>query len=124
MAYHSDVMKIPAEKLTLNMIKAKTVTGFLDWLESERHSCTATRNVRLAALHSFFRYLQYHCPEALDEWQRILSIPVKKTAKPVVNYLTVDGIKLLMEGPDQSTKSGRRDLALLSLMYNSGGRVQ
>ena len=122
--YYNNVMKIPAEKLTLNMIKAETITGFLDWLETERNSCTATRNVRLAAIHSFFRYLQYRYPDALDEWQRILSIPVKKADKPVVNYLTVDGIKLLLEGPDQSTKTGRRDLALLSFMYNSGCRVQ
>lgn len=122
--YYSNVMKIPAEKLALHMIKAETILSFLDWLGSERGSCIATRNVRLAALHSFFRYLQYHCPESLDEWQRILSIPMKKTAKPVINYLTVDGMRLLLEGPDQATKSGRRDLALLSLMYNSGCRVQ
>jgi site-specific recombinase XerD len=58
------------------------------------------------------------------EWQRILSIPVKKAEKPTINYLSVEGIRLILEGPDQSTRNGRRDLALLSLMYDSGARVQ
>lgn len=97
---------------------------FLSWLERERCCCAATRNVRLAALHSFFKYLQYQNPENLAEWQRILSIPVKRTEKPAISYLSVEGIRLLLEGPDQSTRNGRRDLALLSLMYDSGARVQ
>lgn len=113
-----------AERLTLSQIAKENIVEFLSWLEDERHCCAATRNVRLAALHSFFRYLQYQNPENLMEWQRILSIPVKRTEKPTINYLPVEGIRLLLEGPDQSTRNGRRDLALLSLMYNSGGRVQ
>jgi site-specific recombinase XerD len=115
---------IPAERLTLSMITKETIMEFLDWIEEEKHCCAATRNIRLAALHSFFQYLQYQNPENLMEWQRILSIPVKKTEKATINYLSVEGIRLLLEGPAQSTKSGRRDLALLSLMYDSGARVQ
>ncbi|MEC1718633.1 tyrosine-type recombinase/integrase, partial [Schinkia azotoformans] len=80
--------------------------------------------VRLAALHSFFRYLQYENPENLLEWQKIMSIPVKKTKKKIVNYLTLDGIKLLLEMPDLNTENGRRDLALLTLLYDTGARVQ
>lgn len=115
---------ITAERLTLNRITKKVIVEFLDWLEEDRHCCAATRNVRLAALHSFFQYLQYQNPENLMEWQRILSIPVKKTEKPSINYLSVEGIRLILEEPNQSSKRGRRDLALLSLMYNSGARVQ
>ena len=115
---------IPVERVTLSQITKETVVKFLDWLEEERHCCSATRNVRLAALHSFFQYLQYQNPENLMEWQRILSIPVKKTEKSTINYLSVEGIWLILEGPNQSTKRGRRDLALLSLMYDSGARVQ
>ena len=115
---------IPAERLILRQITKETVVKFLDCLEEERHCCAATRNVRLAALPSFFQYLQYQNPENLMEWQRILSIPVKKTEKPSINYLSVKGIRLILEGPNQSTKNGRRDLALLSLMYDSGARVQ
>jgi len=113
-----------AERLTLSQITKEIVVEFLGWLEKERRCCAATRNVRLAALHSFFKYLQYQNPENLMEWQRILSIPVKKTEKPTINYLSIEGIRLLLECPDQSTKNGRRDLALLSLMYDSGARAQ
>jgi site-specific recombinase XerD len=115
---------ISAERLTLSQITKEIVVEFLGWLEEERRCCAATRNVRLAALHSFFKYLQYHNPENLMEWQRILSIPVKRAEKPTINYLSVEGIRLILEGPDQSTRNGRRDLALLSLMYDSGARVQ
>ena len=122
--YNKEKRNIPAEKLQLKLITKDSVVGFLNWLESERNSTPATRNVRLAAIHSFFQYIQYQNPESMQEWQRILSIPVKKTEKPVINYLTVDGMKVLLAEPDQSTRTGRRDLALLSLMYNSGARVQ
>jgi site-specific recombinase XerD len=115
---------ILAERLTLSQITKETIVEFLGWLEEKRHCCAATRNVRLAALHSFFKYLQYQNPENLIEWQRIMSIPVKRTEKATINYLSVEGIRLILEGPDQSTKNGRRDLALLSLMYDSGARVQ
>ena len=115
---------IEASKLMLKDITQERVISFLDWLQSERHCSNSTRNARLAALHSFFRYLQYHNPVALYEWQRILSIPNKKAEKPMITYLTLDGIKLLLKQPDQSTPKGKRNLAMLSLMYDSGARVQ
>ncbi len=115
---------VAAERLTLAQITKDLVVEFLGWLQTERHSSAPTRNVRLAALHSFVRYLQYQHPEHLAEWQRILGIPVKRTEKPVISYLSVEGIRLLLQGPDVFTRSGRRDLALLSLMYDSGARVQ
>lgn len=115
---------IEAENLTLNMITKDLVVGYLNWTENERNCSTSTRNVRLAALHSFFRYLQYENPNNLIEWQRILSIPVKKTEKQTINYLTLDGIKLLLEMPNQDIEKGRRDLALLTLLYDTAARVQ
>ncbi|MBU7006782.1 site-specific integrase [Phosphitispora fastidiosa] len=124
LSFLKDTKNIPADRLTLNMVTKDLVVEYLDWTENERNSCTATRNVRLAALHSFFQYLQYQNPDNLLEWQRILSIPVKKTEKKTINYLTLDGIKLLLEMPDQKTKTGRRDLALPTLMYDTGARVQ
>jgi integrase/recombinase XerD len=116
--------KVSVCKLELSDITKQTVIEFLDWLQSQRSCSSATRNVRLAALHSFFSYLQYQHPEHLDEWQRILSIRVKKTKKLSVNYLSVDGIKLLLRQPDTSTSKGRRDLAMLVLMYDCAARVQ
>jgi len=124
LTFLKDRKGISVDRLYLKQISKETVIDFLDWIEAERNCCTATRNVRLAALHSFFQYLQYQNPENLLQWQRILSIPVKKTEKPSINYLSLEGIRLLLEEPDQSTRNGRRDLALLSLMYDSGARVQ
>lgn len=114
----------PAEKIKLKALNTKCFSDFLDWLERQRNCSATTRNVRLAAIHSFFRYLQYEAPEYLDLCQEVLSIPFKKTEQRVLNYFSLDGIKLLLSMPNLSTKSGRRDLALLSLMYDTGARVQ
>lgn len=122
--YLRDIHKIPVEKLCLKDITKNRVEAFLDWIETERNCSVQTRNVRLAAIHSYFKYLQYENPDNLLEWQRILSIPVKKCEKGTLNYMTLDGIKLLLEMPDQNTATGRRDLALLSLMYDTAARVQ
>jgi site-specific recombinase XerD len=115
---------ISADKVYLKSITKEIVVDFLNWIEEHRKCCTATRNVRLAAIHSFFQYLQYKHPENLFLWQNILSIPIKKTEQTTINYLSLNGIKLILEQPDQSSSRGRRDLALISLMYDSGARVQ
>lgn len=75
-------------------------------------------------MHSFFRYVQRESPENLFEIQRILSIPVKRTPKPFIKFLSLDEIEILLSQPDPSKKLGRRDLTLLALMYDSGARVQ
>lgn len=121
--FTEDHKKIKIERMVLKDITKDCILEFLDWLQSERKCSDATRNVRLAALHSFFHFLQYEFPEYLNEWQRILSIKMKKTEKGTINYLTVDGIKLLLQQPDPSTRKGLRDLAMLALMYDSAARV-
>jgi site-specific recombinase XerD len=122
--YLRDIHKMPVEKLCLKDITKGHVEAFLDWIQTERNCSVQTRNVRLAAIHSYFKYLQYENPDNLLEWQRILSIPVKKGEKGTLNYMTLDGIKLLLEMPDENTATGLRDLALLSLMYDTAARVQ
>ena len=122
--YLTDVQKVKMNKITLSVITKESVVAFLDWLQETKKCSNATRNNRLAALHSFFRYVQFHHPDHLFEYQRILSIKVKKHKKESINYLSVDGIRLLLCQPDLSTKEGRRDAALLSLMYDTGARVQ
>jgi integrase/recombinase XerD len=119
---HEKHVKI--EKLTLEKITKETITEFLDWIQKERKCSNSTRNLRLAAIHSFYRYLQYESLEYLHECQKILSIKLKKTKKESINYLTIEGIKLLFKQPDTTTSKGRRDLTLLSLMYDTGARVQ
>jgi site-specific recombinase XerD len=114
---------IKAEKLTMVDITKNRTVSFLDWLEKERKCSISTRNLRLAAIHSFFKYVQYQNPDNIYEYQKIMSIGSKKTPKPAMNYLTVEGIKLLLLQPDTGTARGRRNLALLSLMYDTGARV-
>ena len=115
---------IKIRKLAIKDIQKQTVVEFLDWLQSERKNSNTTRNLRLAAIHSFFNYIQYFAPDNLYECQGILSVKIKKKDKKAINYLTLDGIRLLLEQPDRTTFKGRRDLALLSLMYDTGARVQ
>lgn len=97
---------------------------FLDYLEEKRHNQAGTRNSRLAAVHSFFRYVAGIYPEALDQCQRILNIPFKRKASHTVEYLEYEEITAVLGSVDRSTRDGRRDYALLSLMFNTGGRVQ
>jgi len=116
---------LPVEKITMQELSAGYIKNFLNWLENERNNSISTRNTRLAAIHSFFRYAQIESPESLYHYQQILAIPIKnKNKQAIVKHLSADGIKLLLEQPDKSTARGRRDLALLSLMYDSGARVQ
>jgi len=118
------IRNIKAEKLYLKSITKESVVAFLDWLQTERKCSDTTRNLRLASLHSFFRFVQYQNPENLYEYQSIMSIKLKKTKQTAINYLTTEGIKLLLEQPNLASEKGRRDLALLSLMYDTGSRVQ
>ena len=115
---------IKLKNLVLEKINKGLIVQFLDWMQSERNNSNATRNVRLAAIHSFFKYIQYQHPEHLYDYQQILSIRMKKTEQTSVNYLSIEGITLLLQQPDLKTARGRRDLALLSLMYDTGSRVQ
>lgn len=123
-SFMEQVKKISASKLELRDITRQTVVEFLDWLQAERKCSAATVNVRLAALHSFVEFLQYRQPDQIAEWQSILAIKAKKTKKEIISYLSIEGIKLLLEQPDTSTSKGRRDLAMLSLMYDCAARVQ
>ena len=118
------VKKTGAEHLKLDSLSKETVVDFLDWVQRERKCGNATRNYRLAAIHSFFRYLQYECPERIYQWQRVLSIKVRKHRKKNINYLTLEGIKSIFAQIDATRCSGRRNLAMLALMYDSGARVQ
>ena len=123
-SYMKTQKQISAEKLCLDNLSKSVIVDFLNWLQDERGNSNSTRNYRMAAIHAFFSYMQYEMPDRLNQWQEILSIKVKKTEKKSINYLTIDGIKLLLEQIDTGNRQGRRDLALLALMYDSGARVQ
>jgi site-specific recombinase XerD len=122
--YMNEEECVKAENLSLRDITKQRVTGFLDWLEKERQCGVSTRNARLATLHSFFRFIQYRDVNGLSWWQEILSIRFKKSYSPEMSCLSIEGLRLLLKQPDINTKYGRRDLALLGLLYDSGARVQ
>ena len=115
---------VTPEKLTLHQLDRTLIEDFLKWIETERKCGISTRNQRLAALHAFYKYLQLEQPNALFQYQQVLAIPMKTAPKKTINYLTLDAIKNLLSMPDETTKRGRRDQVLLSLIYESGARVQ
>lgn len=116
--------KIKPEKFSLDNLDRKLLEEYLEWLEKSRNCIASTRNVRLAAFHSFCRYLQMELPDYIYTAQQMLSIPMKKTKKISVNYISLKAMKFLLEKPDKMSKDGRRDMVLLSLLYDSGARVQ
>ncbi len=122
--YFHDAKKINADKLMLSNITREEVLAFLTWLETTRRCSTSTRNQRLAAIHSFCKYIMYEDVKLLDQWSNILKIKFKKTIQAEMNYLSIEAIKILLELIPQDTRDGRRDLALISLLYDSGARVQ
>jgi site-specific recombinase XerD len=112
------------EKIRLETLQKPLIDEFLTWLETDRGCSVSTRNQRLAAIHAFFRYIQMEEPGHLFLCQQILAIPMKRSASKTMNYLTLDAMKAILEQPDTSCFMGRRDLVLLSLMYDTGTRVQ
>jgi integrase/recombinase XerD len=122
--YCQEVKKIPPEKITLDFLSSECLIDFLAWLETDRKCSIATRNQRLAALHAFFHYVQAEEPMGMLPFQKIISIPFKKAKAPVVEYLTPEAIKILLKQPDKNTPKGRRALTILSVLYDTGARVQ
>ena len=122
--YMNKEKKVSADKLRLNDIDRSIVLSFLDWLQEVKHNAVSTRNQRFATIRSFYEYMMYEDPIHLSCWKSICSIRIKREVRNSVKYLTVDGIKAVFEHIDTNTREGRRNLTLLSLMYNLGARVQ
>jgi integrase/recombinase XerD len=97
--------------------------AFLQHIESERRNSARTRNARLAAIHSFFRFLEYRLVSCLDQACQIHAIPMKKTDEPLVGYLSHEELLALLNAPDTRTVSGVRDRAMLHLAFSAGLRV-
>lgn len=123
-AFLKEEKGINTNKLQIEKITREYVISFLDWLEETRHNSITTRNQRLAAIHAFFKYLLAENVEYMLQSRQILSIPFKKHAKAIVPYLQENELKHLLEMPDIETIWGRRDLVLLCVLYDTGGRVQ
>ncbi len=110
--------------LDLEAISPDAVLEFLNYLEQERHNKTSSRNVRLAAIHAFFRYVSFYTPERLEQAQRILGIPFKRTSSRPIDYLEYEEIDAVLGNVDRTVRDGHRDYALLALLFNTGARAQ
>ena len=124
LVFCQDIRKIKPEKLCFKHFNEDLITDFLEWLQIDRGCSIATRNQRLVAIHAFFRYVQVQEPAYLHLSQQILQIPCKKHPPSTVQHLTTEQIKDLLEAPNPRTESGRRDMTLLSVLYDTGARVQ
>ena len=122
--YCRDRLAVSPENLMFDTLNAPMVLSFLKYLENEGNCSTRTRNHRLSVLHAFFRYLQTEEPARIAQCQQILAIPLKRCPRPTVNYLTTEQLAEILVKPNLKTMWGRRDAVLLSILYDSGARVQ
>ncbi len=109
--------------MQLDDLGVPLISDFLTHLEKGRGICTRSRNQRLAAIRSFFRYISLYVPERFELIQQVLAIPSKRYEKKLVTFLNRDEIDSLLEAPDLKTWIGRRDYALLMVMIQTGIRV-
>ena len=123
LGYASKRLKTAPSRLELEQIDAPLVVGFLNHLEAARSNGANSRNVRLAAIKSFMRFLEYRVPSALEQIQRILAIPMKKTDSRLVRHLSAEEIQALLDAPQPVDWAGIRDRAMLHLCFAAGLRV-
>lgn len=123
--YCTKVLNLKPEKMKITDINKDFIEDFLNWLVDKKGYSIKTRNQRLAALQSFFRFLQIETPENLERCNSILSIKAKKVKNTgQMTYLSINAIRKLLATPNSKTKEGKRDLAILTLLYDTGARVQ
>jgi integrase/recombinase XerD len=121
--YAQGHLKKPPSSLAMEDLDTPFIGAFLDHLEKERHNSARSRNVRLAAIHSFFRYVMWHEPQHAALAQRVLAMPSKRYTRHPVTYLTPPEVDALLKAPDPNTWAGRRDRTLLLVAVQSGLRA-
>jgi len=121
--FASQKLKVAPSALKLEQLDAVLISKFLEHLETSRGNSAETRNIRLAAIRSFFRFLQYREPAAVEQVRRVLAIPFKRTDTRLVPYLMKEEMQALLDAVDPSTRKGVRDRAILHLAVCAGLRV-
>jgi site-specific recombinase XerD len=116
-------LKIIREKLEIKNMSCEIVERFYLWLETEKKNTASTRNQRRVAINTFFKYLQYLNPGYVLLSQQIRSIPHKKDRRQTVQHLPMEAVEAILKQPNLNSHNGRRDFALLSLMYETAARV-
>jgi integrase/recombinase XerD len=123
LAFARDKTGKPPSALSIADLDAALVGAFLQHLEDDRGNGSATRNARLAAIHSLFKYAAPRAPEHAAVISQVLAIPPRRRERAIVSYLTPDEADALVAAPDEATWHGRRDRALLLLAVQTGLRV-
>jgi integrase/recombinase XerD len=121
--YTSKRLKVAPSRMEVEQIDAPMVVDFLNDLETTRSNGASSRNVRLAAIKSFMHFLEYRVPPVMEQIQRVLAIPMKKTSSRLVRHLTTAEIQALLDAPKPIDWSGIRDRAMLHLAFAAGLRV-
>lgn len=122
--YFREELGIPSGKVEIKTLTADRIYGFLEWLKRTRGNSISTTKTRLAAIHAFFSYLQDREPSHILLCQQILSVELAKVPKAMVGFLDIKELQLIFAQVNEGSKHGRRDLALLHLLYDSAARVQ
>lgn len=123
LSFASQHLGKPVSQLSIDDLGATVITKFLDYLEDSRGNSVQTRNARLSAIHSLFRYAALHHPEHAATIQQVLAIPPKRCERTIVTFLTEEEVDALLTAPARDTWTGRRDHALLVLAIQTGLRV-
>ena len=121
--YLKEKQNISPDAVVLEDLNSKNILGFLNYLEQDRNNAISSRNARLAAIRSFLKYVAYQVPTSLPMIQKVLAIPQKRFLRKLPKHLTREQIQAILDAPDTSTWSGRRDRVLLATLYNTGARV-
>lgn len=122
-AFFKDNKGIRANKLFVKDLSRRSINDYLNWLEMEKGNKVPTRNSRLASVKAFCHYAQYKDFKNLARWQDILSIKSKKADMPYMSFLTQEGMKTLLSEVPTNTIQGKRHLAILAFLYDTGARA-
>jgi integrase/recombinase XerD len=110
-------------RLSIEQLDAPLIVDFLAYIERQRGNGTATRNLRLAAIRSFMRYVEHHVPSALAQVGQIEAIPVKRHDQKLIRHLLMEEMRAILNAPDLTTRLGVRDRAMMHLCFAGGLRV-
>ena len=121
--YAAEQIKVRPCALKIEHFTVALLLAFLESLEKVRNNSVGTRNIRLAAIKSFFRYVEYRVPTCLDLALQVRAIPQKRTDKPLIDWLDRTEMQAILDAPDNGTVAGLRDRAMLHLSYAAGLRV-
>ena len=121
--FYKDELKLNISELNYESFSLANIDLFINWLKTNRNSSLTTCNQRLACLKSFSKYLIYELPEMLPELQKIILKQQAKVLKEELSFLSIEEVKSILNKPNQNTKKGLKELVILSILYDTGVRI-